>query len=177
MQSSKLVLIQNYQTKVYRWIFRQFTVHWTKISCWGHNKTKRGIPISTVYCHGIPLSGKNTMPYFKTAKQRYTGGFSASLRYIWTKISYWAHSKTLEADADIYRLQLRYTSFWQKYDCHTSKLPNKGIPVDFPPVCGTSSDNQLIKAHQNQEGGTDLPFAVTVYLFLAKNTVSLFILT
>ena len=26
-QNSKLVLIQNCQTKVYRWIFRQFTVH------------------------------------------------------------------------------------------------------------------------------------------------------
>ena len=37
------VTLQNYQTKVYRWILRQFTVHWTKISYW-HNKAKR-IPI------------------------------------------------------------------------------------------------------------------------------------
>ena len=27
-----------------------------------------------VYCHGIPPSGKNTM-FFKTFKQRYSGGF------------------------------------------------------------------------------------------------------
>ena len=36
------------------WILRHFTVHWTKISYWGRNKTQEGdtdIP-GTVYCHG-----------------------------------------------------------------------------------------------------------------------------
>ena len=38
------VALQNCR-KVYRWIFRQFTIHWTKLSYWGHSKTKREIPI------------------------------------------------------------------------------------------------------------------------------------
>ena len=53
-----------------------------------------------------------------------------------------------------------------------SKLPKKGIPVDFTPVYGTLNENQLL-AQQSQED-TDIPFAVTVYLFLAKNTMLLF---
>ena len=28
----------------------------------GHNKTKRGIPIFTVYCHVIPLAGRYLRP-------------------------------------------------------------------------------------------------------------------
>ena len=83
-------------------------------------QTKTEIPIFTVCCHGIPLSGKNIMPSFKTAKQRYA--------------------------------------------------------VDFPPVYGTLNDNQLMSAQQNQEGDSDIPFTVTVYLFLAKN-IMFFILT
>ena len=50
-------------------------------------------------------------------------------------------------------------------------MPNNGIPVDFTAVYGTLNESQLLRAQQNQEGDTD---TVTVYLFLAKNTVSLF---
>ena len=44
--------------------------------------------------------------------------------------------------------------------------------MDFTPVYGTLNENQLL-AQQSQED-TDIPFAVTVYLFLAKNTMLLF---
>ena len=59
----------------------------------------------------------------------------------------------------------------------TSKMPNNGIPVDFTPVYGTLNESQLWRAKQNKEGDIDIPFTVSVYLFLAKNTMSLFILT
>ena len=49
--------------------------------------------------------------------------------------------------------------------------------VDFSPVYGTLYENQLLRAQQNQEGDADIPFTVTVYLFMAKNATSLFILT
>ena len=49
--------------------------------------------------------------------------------------------------------------------------------MDFPPVHGTLNENQLLRAQQNQHGDTDLPFTVTVYLFLANNTMSRFIFT
>ena len=45
--------------------------------------------------------------------------------------------------------------------------------MDFTSVYGIY-ENQLLKAQQNQEAGTDIPFTVTVYLFLAKNKMSLF---
>ena len=59
-QNAQLVLIQNCQTKVYGgfsarlWYIERKSA---KISYWGQSKTKMGIPIFTVYCHGIPLSG------------------------------------------------------------------------------------------------------------------------
>ena len=48
------------------------------------------------------------------------------------------------------------------------KTANKGYTVDFPRVYGALNKSQLSRAHQNQEGDTDIPFTVTVYLFLAK---------
>ena len=76
----------------------------------------------TVYCHGVPLSGK-----------KYDGTFQKCQK----KVYRW-----------IFR---QFTVQWTK--------------------------NQLLKAQQNQEGDTDIPFTVTVYLFQEKTTMSLFILT
>ena len=45
------------------------------------------------------------------------------------------------------------------------------MPVDFPPVYGTLNENQLSRAQHNQEGDAEIPFTVTVYLFLAKITM------
>ena len=49
--------------------------------------------------------------------------------------------------------------------------------VYFSPFYGTLNENQLLKAQQNQEGDTDIPFTVTVYRFMAQNTMSFFILS
>ena len=51
------------------------------------------------------------------------------------------------------------------------KTAKQRYTVDFPPVYGTLNENKQLRAQQNQEGDTD---TVTVYLFLAKNTMSLF---
>ena len=76
-------LFQNCETKVYRWIFRQFTVHLNENQLLSAQQNPRGgcryLPFTvTVYL----FLAKVRLSYFKTAKQRYTGGFSASLRYI-----------------------------------------------------------------------------------------------
>ena len=47
-------------------------------------------------------------------------------------------------------------------------MPNKGIPWIFAQFNGTLNENKLLRAQQNQEGDTNIPFTVTVYLFLAK---------
>ena len=57
------------------------------------------------------------------------------------------------------------------------KTAEKRYTVDFTPVYGTLDENQLLRAQQNQEGDTDIPFTVPVYLFLAKNAMVFFILT
>ena len=46
--------------------------------------------------------------------------------------------------------------------------------MDFTPVYGTLNENQLLTANQNQERDIGILFDVTVYLFLAKNTIPLF---
>ena len=64
MQYPSLSLFETAKEKVFRFVFCQFTVHRTKISYyWGHNKTKRGVPIFTVQCYGIRvrLCGKTTV--------------------------------------------------------------------------------------------------------------------
>ena len=55
------------------------------------------------------------------------------------------------------------------------KTAKQRYTVDFPPVYGTLKENQLLRAQINQEGDTDIPvpFTVTIYLSLAKNTMSL----
>ena len=69
----------------------------------------------------------------------------------------------------------RYTYFWQK---HYVAFQNcQRYTVDFPPVYGILNENKLLRAQLNQEGDTNIPFTVTVYLFLAKHTMSLFILS
>ena len=48
--------------------------------------------------------------------------------------------------------------------------------VNFPPVCGTLNKKLLLRAPQNQEGDADASFTVvTVYLFLEKDPMSLFV--
>ena len=47
------------------------------------------------------------------------------------------------------------------------KTSLKRYTVYFSPTYGTLNENQLLRA-QHQEGDTDIPFTVTVYLFLAK---------
>ena len=78
-----------------------------------------------------------------------------------------------EGVTDIHRLLSRYTfsgtSAMSLSKCHYT--------VDFSPVYGTLNENQLLKAERNQEGDSDMPVTVAVYLFLAKNTMSLFSLT
>ena len=49
--------------------------------------------------------------------------------------------------------------------------------VYLSPFYGTLNENQLLKAQQNQEGDTDIPFTVSVYRFMAKNTMPFFILS
>ena len=49
--------------------------------------------------------------------------------------------------------------------------------MNFPPVYGTLNENQLVLRSHQREGGTDIPFTVAVYPFLAKNTMLLFIFT
>ena len=56
------------------------------------------------------------------------------------------------------------------------KTVKQKYTVDFPPVYGTSASLRYIE-QQNQEGDTDLPSTVTVYRFMAKNTMSFFILS
>ena len=48
-----------------------------------------------------------------------------------------------------------------KLVCLNAKPPNKGIPVDLSPFYGTLNENKLLKAPQNQEEDTDIPFTVT----------------
>ena len=54
-----------------------------------------------------------------------------------------------------------------------SKMPNKGIPMDFPLVYGTLNENQLLRAQQNQRGR----YRYTVYChsipLSRKNTMPL----
>ena len=66
--------------------------------------------------------------------------------------------------------------FLTKIQYNNSKLPYKGIPMDFPPGYRTLNEKQLLKAQQNQAEDPAIPFAVAVYLFLAKNTTSFFLL-
>ena len=54
------------------------------------------------------------------------------------------------------------------------KAAKQRYTVDFPLVYGTLNESQLSREQQNQEGDTDIPFTVTVYLFLAKKTISIF---
>ena len=61
-----------------------------------------------------------------------------------------------------------------KLVCLKFKNTKKRYTGGFPPVYGTLNENQLLRAQQNQEGNTDISFTVTVYLFLAKNTIPLF---
>ena len=46
--------------------------------------------------------------------------------------------------------------------------------IDFTPYYGTSASLRYIQ--QNQEGDTDIPFTVTVYRFMAKNTSKFFLI-
>ena len=54
------------------------------------------------------------------------------------------------------------------------KNAKQSYTVDFPPVYGKLNENKLLRAQQNQEGDTNIPFTVTVY-FLAELTISHFI--
>ena len=64
-QNSKIVCLNSkLQNEGLLVDFRQFTVHWTKISCWGHTKTKSGYRY-IVYCNGVPLSAiKGDVAYY-----------------------------------------------------------------------------------------------------------------
>ena len=95
------------------WILRQFSVHWTKISFWGHNKTKRGIPILSRYTsfwqkYDVAFQKNKRMPWI-----------FRQFTVHWTKKSFWGHNKT-KREIPIFRLLSRYTSFWQKIRCRFS---------------------------------------------------------
>ena len=96
-------------------VFRQFTVHWTKISYWGHNKTKRGIPIYRLLSRYICFWQKIRFRFSKLPSKVIpfiSGQFTAH----WTKISctYLGHNKTKRA-IPICRSLSRYTVLMQKY--------------------------------------------------------------
>ena len=57
------------------------------------------------------------------------------------------------------------------------KTAKQRYTVDFTPVYGTLNENKVLRAQQNQEGDTNISFAVTVDPFVAKHTMSLFIFT
>ena len=67
-------------------------------------------------------------------------------------------------------IQITVHLFRAKYDAFIQNCQTK-VYRGFSPVYGTLHENQLLRAQQNHEGDTDLPFAVTVYLFLAKKYV------
>ena len=107
-------------------------------------RTSRNSISKGAFSLGLPLRGcllrKNSkiVCFVAILRKRYTGGFYASLRYIErTSASYGGHNKTKRGGYRyIYCLLSRYTikTFWPKIRCRFSKLPNKGIPVDFSPV-------------------------------------------
>ena len=97
-----------------RWIFRQFTVYWTKISYWGH-KTKRGLPTFTVYCHGIRFLAQVRCRFQNAIIPWIFRQFTVH----WTKISYWRQNETKRGIA-ICLLLSRYTFFSQKIRCRFS---------------------------------------------------------
>ena len=166
------VLLQNCQTKVYRWILRQFTVY-TKISYWRHNKTKRRAPIYRSLSRYTSFWQKNKMSLFKTAKQRYTGIFFASLRYIERESAIESRTKR--------RGGYRYTVY-----CHGIPLSGdntmslfkiaKSVGVDFPPFYGTLNEISYW-GHYKTKMGIRIYRLLSPIPFSGKNTMSLFILS
>ena len=110
------------------------------------------------------------MSLFKTAKQRYTVDFTPVFGTL-NENKLLRAQQNQEGDTDTITVYL----FLATIRCRFSK--KQTYAVDFPPVYGTLNEKKLLRAQQNQEGDTNIPFTVTVYLFLAKNTMSLFILT
>ena len=70
-----------------------------------------------------------------------------------------------EGDTDTVTVYL----FLQKYDVAFQNCQTKVYRGFY----GTLNENKPLTAQQNQEGDTSIPFTVTVYLFLAKHTISL----
>ena len=98
------------------------------------------------------------------------------------EVSYLAHIEDTTKRRGGLPILSRYTSFWQKYDVCIFKIAKNGtpeyycIPLISQPCYGTSASLRYIQRQQNQEGDTDIPFTVTVYRFMAKNTSRFFIL-
>ena len=78
-----------------------------------------------------------------------------------------------EGDTDIVMVYL----FLAKMHCLNFQNAKQRYTTDFPPFHGTSASLRYIQRQQNQEGDTDIPFNVTVYRFVAKNTSRFFILS
>ena len=119
------MLLQNCQRNGYRCIFRHFTVHWMKSAIEGTTKPRGGYRYwpFTVMVH---LSGKNTMYQFKTAKQRYTGGFSASWRYNERKSAIEGTTGTKGGYRYLpFAVKVQFTPFWQKYDVLSQNCQTK----------------------------------------------------
>ena len=117
--------------------FSLFTVHWTKISYWGHNKTTRGMLTGNVYCHGISLSGKIRCLNSKLPKiYRW---ISASSRYIERKSAIEGEAKPREG--------YRYTVY-----CHGIPLSGKNtmsffILTEFLTYVFSSSSKKSTEQH------------------------------
>ena len=94
------------------------------------------------------LLAKNTMPFFKTAKQRYNGGFERKSGIEGT---------TKEGDTDT---PFTVTVYFLAKNLMSLFETAKGYRWIF-------HENQLLRA-QKQEWDTDIPLTFTVYLFLAK---------
>ena len=97
--------------------------------------------------------------------------YFASLRYMNKKSATYVlrAQQNQEGDTDTVTVYL----FLQKYDVAFQNCQTKVYRGFY----GTLNENKPLTAQQNQEGDTSIPFTVTVYLFLAKHTMWLFILS
>ena len=129
---------------------------------------------------GLPGVSTSQTPdvFIQNCQKKLYGGFSARLQYIERK-----SATSIEATTKP-RGGYRYLPFTVAAYLFLAKII-PGIPqtakqrytVDFPPVYGTMNENQLLRAQQNQEEVADIPFPVTLYLFLEKSTMPFFIVT
>ena len=112
---------------------------------------------------------------FKNTKKRYTGGFPPVYGTL-NENQLLRAQQNQEGNTDISFTVTVYL-FLAKNTMSLFRTAKQRYTVDFTPVYGTLNENQLLRAQQNQEGDTDLPFTVTVYRFIAKNAMSLLILS